>query len=159
MNKDQFMEQVSPLPKYDYLYFAKADLSLGQYAFSRAYIDFSNQQDIFLFREKFDNYVFVDSKGTEYPAVVEFAPFQRLPKKRIGKKKDIKCGTIESDPYYISFLESLKSQETDVNNAQPKTEFSYQPSERKYKQKYIFIYFNKYKYLINKWICFQNIKC
>ncbi|OXU30196.1 hypothetical protein TSAR_008933, partial [Trichomalopsis sarcophagae] len=129
MTQEQFLEQVSPLPEYDYMYFAKADMSLGQYAFSRAYIDFVDPQDIFAFREKFDNYVFVDAKGTEYPAVVEYAPFQRVPKKRVGKKKDLKCGTIESDPYYISFLESLKNQEVDSANAQPKTEYSFQPSD------------------------------
>ncbi|CAK9807173.1 Regulator of nonsense transcripts 3A [Anthophora plagiata] len=129
MNQEQFLEQVSPLPEHDYLYFVKADMSMGQYAFSRVYINFVEQQDIFMFREKFDNYVFVDSKGIEYPAVVEFAPFQRLPKKRVGKKKDLKCGTIESDPYYISFLESLKNQEAESNIAQPKTEYSYQPSD------------------------------
>lgn len=129
MTQDQFLEQVSPLPEHDYLYFVKADMSMGQFAFSRAYINFIEQQDIFMFREKFDNYVFVDSKGTEYPAVVEFAPFQRLPKKRVGKKKDLNCGTIESDPYYISFLESLKNQEAESNVAQPKTEYSYQPPD------------------------------
>lgn len=31
--------------------------------------------------------------GQEYPAVVEFAPFQKTAKKR-SKKKDAKCGTI-----------------------------------------------------------------
>ncbi|KAK9294877.1 hypothetical protein QLX08_010629 [Tetragonisca angustula] len=129
MTQEQFLEQVSPLPEHDYLYFVKADMSMGQYAFSRAYINFVEQHDIFMFREKFDNYVFVDSKGTEYPAVVEFAPFQRLPKKKIGKKKDLKCGTIESDPYYVSFLESLKNQEAESNVSQPKTEYSYQPPD------------------------------
>lgn len=129
MTQDQFLEQVSPLPEHDYLYFVKADVSLGQFAFSRAYINFMEQQDIFMFREKFDNYVFVDSKGVEYPAVVEFAPFQRLPKKRIGKKKDLKCGTIESDSYYINFLENLKNQEIDSSVAQSKTEYSYQPPD------------------------------
>ncbi|XP_076685709.1 UPF3 regulator of nonsense mediated mRNA decay isoform X2 [Andrena cerasifolii] len=129
MTQDQFLEQVSPLPEHDYLYFVKADMSMGQFAFSRAYINFIEQQDIFMFREKFDNYVFVDSKGTEYPAVVEFAPFQRLLKKRVGKKKDLKCGTIEADPYYISFLEGLKNQEAESNIAQPKTEYSYQPPD------------------------------
>ncbi|XP_012231607.1 regulator of nonsense transcripts 3B isoform X1 [Linepithema humile] len=134
MTQDQFLEQVSPLPDHDYLYFVKADMSLGQFAYSRAYINFVEQQDIFMFREKFDNYVFVDSKGMEYPAVVEFAPFQRLPKKRAGKKKDLKCGTIESDSYYISFLESLKNQEIDPSVAQSKTEYSYQPPDNTVKK-------------------------
>lgn len=131
MTQSQFVEQVSPLPDNDYLYFVKGDMSLGQYAFSRAYINFIEQKDIFDFREKFDNYVFLDAKGTEYPAVVEFAPFQRLPKKRIGKKKDAKAGTIDSDPYFINFLESLKNQEVDTGVGQPKTEYSFQPFESK----------------------------
>lgn len=134
MTQEQFLEQVSPLPDYDYLYFAKADMSLGQYAYSRGYIDFVNQQDIFEFREKFDNYVFVDGKGVEFPAVVEFAPFQRVPKKRIGKKKDLKCGTIDTDPYYMSFLENLKNLEAEAASGQPKTEYSFQPSDRKFKK-------------------------
>ncbi|XP_011501641.1 PREDICTED: regulator of nonsense transcripts 3A [Ceratosolen solmsi marchali] len=129
MTQEQFLEQVSPLPEYNYMYFAKADMSLGQYAYSRAYIDFIDQQDIFGFREKFDNYVFVDVKGMEFAAVVEYAPFQRVPKKRVGKKKDLKCGTIESDSYYMTFLESLKNQEVDATNIQPKTEYSFQLSE------------------------------
>ncbi|XP_014473298.1 PREDICTED: regulator of nonsense transcripts 3A isoform X2 [Dinoponera quadriceps] len=129
MTQEQFLEQISPLPEHDYFYFVKADMSLGQFAFSRAYLNFTDQQDIFVFREKFDNYVFVDSKGVEYSAVVEFAPFQRLAKKRHGKKKDVKCGTIESDTYYTSFLESLKNQEIDSNIAQSKTEYSYQPPD------------------------------
>lgn len=131
MTQTQFIEQVSPLPDNNYLYFVKADLSLGQHAYSRAYINFIEQKNIFDFREKFDNYVFVDAKGNEYPAVVEFAPFQRLPKKRIIKKKDTKHGDIEEDPYYISFIESLKNQETDAAVAQPKTEYSFQPFESK----------------------------
>ncbi|XP_018399054.1 PREDICTED: regulator of nonsense transcripts 3A-like isoform X2 [Cyphomyrmex costatus] len=134
MTQDQFLEQVSPLPEHEYLYFVKADMSLGQFSFSRAYINFVEQQDIFMFREKFDNYVFLDSKGVEYPAVVEFAPFQRLPKKRVGKKKDIKCGTIESDSYYISFLENLKNQEIDSSVTQSKTEYSYQPPDNTVKK-------------------------
>jgi len=32
--------------------------------------------------------------GQEYPAIVEFAPFQKVAKKR-SKKKDAKSGTIE----------------------------------------------------------------
>lgn len=132
MTQEQFLEQISPLPEHDYLYFMKADMSLGQFAFSRAYINFTDQQDIFVFREKFDNYVFVDSKGVEYSAVVEFAPFQKLPKKKTSKKRDLKCNTIESDSYYMSFLESLKNQEIDSSVIQSKTEYSYQPSDSEY---------------------------
>lgn len=55
--------------------------------------------------------------------------FKDYQKKRTGKKKDLKCGTIESDPYYISFLETRKNQEAESNISQPKTEYSYQPPD------------------------------
>lgn len=37
--------------------------SLGVNAFTRAYINFMNPAEIFNFRDKFDGYVFIDSKG------------------------------------------------------------------------------------------------
>lgn len=42
---------------------------------------------------KFDSY-FNIYPGQEYPAVVEFAPFQKISKKKL-KKKDAKAGSIE----------------------------------------------------------------
>lgn len=133
--------------------------SLYPHLFSRAYINFKNPEDILLFRDRFDGYVFIDNKGKfqfvqslqyvdnkyrhgrfysailnanksvplwlrqlylqhllplllsgsfyviwavlfniysgqEYPAVVEFAPFQKISKKKL-KKKDAKAGSIE----------------------------------------------------------------
>ncbi|KAF2884732.1 hypothetical protein ILUMI_21458 [Ignelater luminosus] len=121
MDQDSFIMQVSPLPDYDYMYTVKGDASLGENSFSRAYINFTNAGDVFLFKEKFDNYVFLDQKGHEYPAVVEFASFQKIPRKR-KPRPDPKCATIESDPYYMEFLESLKEQP----NQDEKPEFSYQ---------------------------------
>lgn len=38
--------------------------------------------------------------GQEYPAIVEFAPFQKTAKKR-SKKKDAKCGTITEGKSYF----------------------------------------------------------
>jgi len=40
--------------------------SLGQHAFSRAYINLLNRQDVAVFIEKFDGYVFVDSRGKQH---------------------------------------------------------------------------------------------
>jgi len=68
--------------------------SLYPHLYSRAYINFRNPDDILLFRDRFDGYIFIDSKGLEYPAVVEFAPFQKIAKKKL-KKKDAKTGSIE----------------------------------------------------------------
>lgn len=61
---------------------------------------------------------FVSVTGNEFPAVVEFAPFQRLPKKRLGRKRDPKMGTLEEDPAYISFLESKATKPTETGSTQ-----------------------------------------
>ncbi|XP_037588281.1 regulator of nonsense transcripts 3B [Cebus imitator] len=47
----------------------------------------------------------LESNGQEYPAIVEFAPFQKAAKKKT-KKRDTKVGTIDDDPEYRKFLES-----------------------------------------------------
>lgn len=110
IDRETFINQVSPLPDYDYIYTVCGDSSLGENSFGRVYINFVNPEDVFTFKERFDNYVFVDAKGHEYPAVVEFAAFQRIPKKRNKQKGDPKCDTIETDPVYLEFLELLKQQ-------------------------------------------------
>jgi hypothetical protein len=56
--------------------------------------------------------------GCEYPAVVEFSPFQRLSKKRLGRKRDHKMGTLEQDPAYVSFLESKAAKPTETGSSQ-----------------------------------------
>lgn len=41
--------------------------------------------------------------GQEYPAVVEFAPFQKTAKKK-SKKRDAKCGTIIEGEYSYFYM-------------------------------------------------------
>ncbi|XP_043987995.1 regulator of nonsense transcripts 3A isoform X3 [Gambusia affinis] len=110
LSKEQLEELLSPLPSYDYFEFFPADQSLYPHLFSRAYINFKSTEDILLFRDRFDGYVFIDNKGQEYPAVVEFAPFQKISKKKL-KKKDAKAGSIEEDPEYKRFLENYSCDE------------------------------------------------
>lgn len=125
MDEESFLKNIDPLPENDYFYFVPADWSLGQNASSRAYINFINQDDVFIFKEKFDGYVFVDTKGAEYPAIVEFAPFQGLPKGK-SRKKDNKSNTVEQDPHFISFMEALNNLDNDSSKTELKMEYSYQ---------------------------------
>ncbi|XP_069748739.1 regulator of nonsense transcripts 3B isoform X2 [Narcine bancroftii] len=129
LTKEQLEEQLAPLPEHDYFEFFSTNSSLFPHIFSRAYINFKNQEDIVLFRDQFDGYVFIDPKGQEYPAIVEFAPFQKIPKKK-GKKKDAKAGTIEDgmdnvhfsdDPEYKKFLESYNNVDDEKNSNNPET--------------------------------------
>ncbi|XP_004631262.1 regulator of nonsense transcripts 3A [Octodon degus] len=119
LTKEQLEEQLRPLPAHDYFEVAGADLSLYPHLYSRAYINFRNPDDILLFRDRFDGYIFLGSKGLEYPAVVEFAPFQKIVKKKL-KKRDTKTGSIEDDPEYKQFLETY-SMEEERTSANPET--------------------------------------
>lgn len=103
----------------------------GRNATSRAYINFLNEEDIFIFKDRFDGYVFVEATGgVEYPAIVEFAPFQGLPKSK-SRKKDNKCNTIESDPDFIKFLNYLNGEGGDAK-PDTKMEYSYQIKDGKH---------------------------
>ncbi|KAM7111038.1 regulator of nonsense transcripts 3A isoform 2-T2 [Molossus nigricans] len=116
LTKEQLEEQLHPLPTHDYFEFFTGDLSLYPHLYSRAYINFRNPDDILLFRDRFDGYIFIDNKGLEYPAVVEFAPFQKIAKKKL-KKKDAKTGSIDDDPEYKKFLEAycVEGEKTGAN--------------------------------------------
>lgn len=125
MDEETFRKQIDPIPDHDDFYFVSGDWSLGKNACSRAYINFTRADDIYLFKDKFDGYIFVDAKGVEFPAVVEFAPFQELPRNR-SRKKDVKCGTIETDTHFIAFKEALEAEEKDTaGKSKSKLEFTY----------------------------------
>lgn len=148
--EEQFLISIQPT-KFEDFYFVKADLSLGVEATSRAYIEMKSQDEvsltdidniqtaflipkkyfqIFLFRDQFDGYVFLDPvRGTEYPAVVEYASFQGLPKSRARKDKHV--GTIENEQHYQNFIEALKAEENDTQKGEGKLEFTFQLKDDK----------------------------
>ncbi|XP_058462622.1 regulator of nonsense transcripts 3B [Malaya genurostris] len=131
MDEETFRKQIDPIPDHEDFYFVSGDWSLGKNASSRAYISFSKAEDIFLFKDKFDGYIFVDSKGVEFPAVVEYAPFQELPRNR-SRKKDAKCGTIEVDTHFKAFQEALELEEKEsTGKSKSKLEYSYQIKDEK----------------------------
>uniref|UniRef100_A0A7N5KIR4 UPF3A regulator of nonsense mediated mRNA decay n=1 Tax=Ailuropoda melanoleuca TaxID=9646 RepID=A0A7N5KIR4_AILME len=71
LTKEQLEEQLRPLPAHDYFEFFTADSSLYPHLYSRAYINFRNPDDILLFRDRFDGYIFIDSKDPEYKKFLE----------------------------------------------------------------------------------------
>jgi len=78
---------------------------------SRAYLRLTKQEHIASLSEKVHNTTFNDAKGSSKdssllgPPVVEFAPYGRVPSSR--PRKDARQGTIDQDPEFIDFLESL----------------------------------------------------
>ncbi|CAG2169428.1 unnamed protein product [Oppiella nova] len=123
MTSDEFLDAISPVPEHNDYYFCKSDQSLGVYGFCRSYINFIHMEDVFIFKDKFDGYVFIDIKGNEFPAIVEFAPYQRNIRRRFGangqtianKRRDNKSGTIEQDSDYLEFLEELTQMKNESN--------------------------------------------
>ncbi|XP_035790151.1 regulator of nonsense transcripts 3A-like [Anopheles albimanus] len=135
MTEEQFREEISvegAFPKHEEFYFVGPDWSLGMSATSRAYIKFTNPDDVLLFTHRFDGYTFLDSKGAEFLALVEYAPFQKLPKNRSRSKPDPKCNTIESDPLFIAFKEALEAEEREAQQGRGTQEFSFnlEPEEK-----------------------------
>ncbi|CAN1804410.1 Regulator of nonsense transcripts UPF3 [Linum perenne] len=74
-------------------------------SYSRVYIDFKTPDDVIEFAEFFNGHMFVNEKGTQFKAIVEYAPSQRVPKHL--SKKDGREGTISKDPEYLEFLEAI----------------------------------------------------
>ncbi|XP_024544994.1 regulator of nonsense transcripts UPF3 [Selaginella moellendorffii] len=72
---------------------------------SRAYIEFERPEDVLAFHEDFHGHVFVNEKGSQYKAMVEYAPYQRVPDLRV--KKDGREGSILRDPDYLEFVDTL----------------------------------------------------
>ncbi|CAO3643579.1 unnamed protein product [Mucor fragilis] len=77
--------------------------------FSRAYFHFKTTEAVIAFHQGYDGHVFVDSRGNEFRAVVEFALYQKIPKEH--QTADARQGTIDEDQDYLDFLESLKAEE------------------------------------------------
>ncbi|KAJ7367272.1 Smg-4/UPF3 family-domain-containing protein [Mycena albidolilacea] len=75
---------------------------------SRAYIAFKTEEQLAQFSREYDGHLFRDKAGNESYAVVEFAPYQKIPPEK--KKVDARSGTLEKDDDYISFLESLNAE-------------------------------------------------
>lgn len=127
LTEEEFLKHVSPLPKHDYFCYFGPNPGLGQHSFSRAYINILNQEDSSVFRERFDNYVFLDDDGHEYPAVVEQTLWHKSAKtgpfcesnENLDSNQETPNSenqTIEEDPDFIEFTERLNSQKKFQNN-------------------------------------------
>ncbi|KAL7119678.1 hypothetical protein ACP275_02G077300 [Erythranthe tilingii] len=91
--------------RYGWLAFRPGKSSPRQPIYSRAYIDFNTPEDVIEFAEFFNGHIFVNEKGTQFKAIVEYAPSQRVPKQ--WSKKDGRDGTLLKDPEYLEFLEFI----------------------------------------------------
>ncbi|XP_050521472.1 regulator of nonsense transcripts 3B [Daktulosphaira vitifoliae] len=112
MTEERFLNEISPLPENNYMYFVPGDSQSAPFHHSRVYINFLKDEDMYMFTEKFDGYVFVDDTGDEYPATVELAPYQRVPKKKLDK--DPNWGKIHDNPIFLEFKQNFEQKSIDT---------------------------------------------
>lgn len=113
-----FMEQIDVVfaGRYNWLSFRSGKNSQKHQSYSRAYIDFKKPEDVVEFAEFFNGHLFVNEKGTQFRAIVEYAPSQRVPKQ--WSKKDGREGTISKDPAYLEFLELISKPAENLPSAE-----------------------------------------
>ncbi|GAA5983440.1 hypothetical protein JCM5350_007651 [Sporobolomyces pararoseus] len=73
--------------------------------YSRAYITFKTPEALIAFHRGYDGWTFKDKTGNMSQAVVEFAPYQRMPS--APSKPDPRQGTIDQDPDFLAFQTAL----------------------------------------------------
>lgn len=95
---------------------------------SRAYIAFKTEEYVAKFSREYDGHIFKDKAGNESQAVVEFAPYQKLPLDK--KKVDNRNATIDQDEEYIAFLQSLETLSTKPYDADQLLEMLVASTER-----------------------------
>ncbi|KAF8273587.1 Smg-4/UPF3 family-domain-containing protein [Lactarius quietus] len=95
---------------------------------SRAYIAFKTEEYVAKFSSDYDGHIFKDKAGNESQAVVEFAPYQKLPLDK--KKVDSRNATIDQDEEYVAFLQSLETLSTKPYDADQLLEMLVASTER-----------------------------
>lgn len=70
MTEERFLNEVSPLPDINYMYFVPGDVHATPFHHSRVYINFVKEDDMYMFTDKFDGYVFVDDTGNEHIFII-----------------------------------------------------------------------------------------
>ncbi|KAI9511371.1 Smg-4/UPF3 family-domain-containing protein [Russula earlei] len=95
---------------------------------SRAYIAFKTEELVAKFSREYDGHVFKDKAGNESQAVVEFAPYQKLPLEK--KKADSRNATIDQDEEYIAFLQALEASSTKPHDTDQLLEMLVASTER-----------------------------
>jgi len=91
--------------RYDWACFRPGNASQKNHRYSRLYLNFKHPEDVVEFAEVFNGHIFVNEKGAQFKAFVEYAPSQQVPKSNV--KKDGREGTVTKDPEYLEFLEFI----------------------------------------------------
>ncbi|CAH8330131.1 unnamed protein product [Eruca vesicaria subsp. sativa] len=107
LSQSDLLSQIDPRfgDRYNWVSFRPGKSSFKTQKYSRAYFGFKAPEDVYDFAAFFNGHVFVNEKGAQFKAIVEYAPSQRVPKP--CDKKDPREGSITKDPDYLEFLKLL----------------------------------------------------
>jgi hypothetical protein len=72
-----------------------------------AYLHFKSEEALQAMHTKLDGYKLFDAKGKEFKVLAEYAPYQKIPRKKVIDRRE---GTIEKDPDYMAFIEEFEQQ-------------------------------------------------
>lgn len=97
---------------YDWIHYVPGKVASSRSKsdrFSRGYLKFRKQDDLQDFQRRFNGHLFVNAEGTEYRALVELSPYQKVPRSQVpsSKSNQDKSGTLTADPEYLAFVDSL----------------------------------------------------
>lgn len=122
LKEETFLEAVPEQFKGRYCWFRffPGRLSQKRLVHSRAYFSFKKAEDVFDFAEGFQGHTFANERGVQFKAIVEYAPYQRIPKQ--NPRKDSKEGTIFEDEDYLSFLATLEKPPENLPSAEVQLE-------------------------------------
>eukprot|EP01117_Protostelium_nocturnum_P010142 TRINITY_DN3619_c0_g1_i6.p1 TRINITY_DN3619_c0_g1~~TRINITY_DN3619_c0_g1_i6.p1 ORF type:complete len:448 (-),score=195.50 TRINITY_DN3619_c0_g1_i6:469-1812(-) len=109
LTEDAFLSTLPPntlTNSIDFYYYTLGKFSEKRPINSTAYLHFKTEELAKEFTSIYQGHVFINSKGKETRASVDVAPFQKIP--RANKKRtDSKENTIDQDPSFLEFVESL----------------------------------------------------
>ncbi|KAH0926533.1 hypothetical protein HID58_018789 [Brassica napus] len=107
LSESDLLSQIDPRfrDRYNWVSFRPGKSSYKAQKYSRAYFGFKAPEDVYDFAAFFNGHVFVNEKGAQFKAIVEYAPSQRVPKP--CDKKDPREGSITKDPDYLEFLKLI----------------------------------------------------
>ncbi|XP_022550654.1 regulator of nonsense transcripts UPF3-like isoform X2 [Brassica napus] len=107
LSQSDLLSQIDPRfgDRYNWVSFRPGKSSYKAQKYSRAYFSFKAPEDVYDFAAFFNGHVFVNEKGAQFKAIVEYAPSQRVPKP--CDKKDPREGSITKDPDYLEFLKLI----------------------------------------------------
>ena len=72
-----------------------------------AYMHFKAEDALQAVHTKLDGHKLLDEKGKEYKLLSEYAPYQKIPRKRVIDRRE---GTIDKDPDFLAFVEDFEQQ-------------------------------------------------